>query len=107
MSYKSIKDEALQLVKWDCEFDPQTVLILYFKSKKEKVIRLLEVSGDVLPSGLIFPITFAPDKEEGMQYPCTIIVVAQEDYDKIKQGKLKLPKDWGKLEDGQELFKRQ
>ena len=106
MVKKTIKSEALELVKAHCEFDPQTVLILYFKSKKEEELRLLEVSSDVLPSGLVFPLTFAPDEEEGMQYPCTIIVVSQEDYEKIKQGDLTLPDDWGKLEDGEELFKK-
>ena len=106
MVKKTIKSEALELAKAHSEFDPQTLLILYFQSKKEEEVRLLEVSSDVLPSGLVFPLTFAPDKKEGMQYPCTIIVVSQEDYEKIRQGDLTLPDDWGKLEDGEELFKK-
>ena len=107
MVKKTIKSEALELVKAHCEFDPLTFLIIFFQPKDEEVVRLLEVSEDVPAAGCLFPITFAPDKEEGMQYPCTIIVVAQEDYEKIKQGKLKLPKDWGKLEEGEEIYKKQ
>ena len=106
MVKKSVRSEALELVKAHCEFDPQTFLIIYFQSKKEEEVRLLEVSSDVLPSGLVFPLTFAPDKKEGMQYPCTIIVVSKEDYEKIRQGDLSLPDGWGKLEDGEELYKK-
>lgn len=102
----SIRSEALELVKAHCEFDPLTFLIIFFQPKDSEVVRLLEVSEDVPVSGCLFPISFAPNKEEGMQYPCTIIVVAQEDYEKIKQGKIKLPKDWGKIEDGEEIFKK-
>lgn len=106
MGKNTIKDEAIKLAHEHCEYDPLTNRIIFFHACNENIVRLLEVSEEAQPAGYVFPMTFAPDIKEGMQYPCAIIVVAQEDYEKIKQGEIELPKDWGNLEDGEEIYKK-
>ena len=90
-----ITKEAKQLAEAHRSFDPNTTEILFFDSVRHDMIRLLEISSDVPASGCLFPVTFEP--AEGMKYPSTIIVVAQEDFDKLKDSKISLPQGWGSI----------
>ena len=65
------------------------------------MIRLLEISSEVPPCGCLFPVSFEP--AEGMKYPSTVIVVAQEDFDKLKESKINLPQGWGNMADGKQI----
>lgn len=103
MENKKLLDEARELAKSHYEIDPLTTKIVLFPSKDNNRINLLEVTSDVPPSGCLFPISFVPDKD--MEYPRSIILVAQEDYEKIKNGEILLPEDWGKQDRGQEIAK--
>ncbi len=95
MRVNEITNEAKTLAEAHRKFDPSTTDILFFDSASHDMIRLLEISSDLPPCGCLFPVSFEP--AEGMKYPSTVIVVAQEDFDKLKANKINLPQDWGNM----------
>jgi len=54
-------------------------------------IKLLEVNENTVPSGVL-PLYFAADAT--IPYPCVIIAVTPDEFEKIKSKELKLPKGW-------------
>ena len=101
MEASEIAKEAKQLAEAHRQFDPSTTTILFFDSEHHDMIRLLEISSDVPASGCLFPVTFEPAK--GMKYPSTIIVVAQEDFNKLKSSIINLPHGWGNMASGKPI----
>ena len=90
--------EARRLAEAHRDFAPSTKEILFFDSQNHDLIRLLEVSPEVPPCEQLFPVSFDP--APGMKYPSVVIVVAQEDFDKLKTGSLSLPQGWGQMTAG-------
>ena len=103
MQKQDLLDEARRLANSHFEIDPLTTRIFLFPSENNERINLLEVTTDVPPSGCLFPISFEPSQD--MKYPSSIILVAQDDFLKIKDGSLPLPKGWGGKDCGLEIVK--
>ncbi len=101
MRESEIAKEARLLAEAHRDFDPSTKKIYFFGSAPHDMIRLLEISSDVPPCGCLFPVSFEP--AEGMKYPSTIIVIAQEDFDKLMEDKIELPPDWGSMKSAREI----
>jgi hypothetical protein len=56
-------------------------------------IRLLEVNGNTTPSG-IMPLKFDAVPASGIDYPCIIVQITPDEYDKVKSKELPLPRGW-------------
>lgn len=56
-------------------------------------IKLLEVNANTVPSGVL-PVQFGPAPASGIPYPSVIVEVSPEEFQKIQQEELKLPKGW-------------
>lgn len=59
----------------------------------EEPIKLLEVNRDTFPAG-IMPICFGPHTPSGISYPSVIIEITPQEFNDLKQSKLKLPRGW-------------
>jgi hypothetical protein len=99
---KDILEEARILANSHKLIDPATSRIICYSKDTDTIIRLLEVSKEVPPSGCVFAVTFAPGN--GVGYPSSIILLNPSDYRKIKEGKLSLPEDWGDFKAGNAIL---
>jgi hypothetical protein len=56
-------------------------------------IKLLEVNENTVPSGIL-PLQFGPSPASGLHYPCVIMEVTPDEYQKIQSAELRLPNGW-------------
>ena len=56
-------------------------------------IKLLEVNENTVPSGIL-PIQFGPSPASGLYYPSIILEVTPDEFQRIQNQELKLPKGW-------------
>lgn len=69
-------------------------LILQHMTEDLKTIAAYHVPHDVEPTGEIFIVDFPPDKEYGMPYTYSVILLAPQEWVDIQEEKLKLPYGW-------------
>jgi hypothetical protein len=56
-------------------------------------IKLLEVNSNTVPSGIL-PVSFGPAPASGIPYSSVIVEVSPEEFAKIQNHELTLPKGW-------------
>jgi hypothetical protein len=61
-------------------------------------VRLVEVSGSVGDRGEVLPFRFTPDPPE-VPYPSVVILLGPGDWDRVRNGELRLPETFGKVDD--------
>ena len=93
---RSFLEVAQELARAHRLADPKTSIIKYFPPSKDKdsILRLLEVSQSVPTVGEILPYSFAAAPSEQIDYPSTVILVSQDEWHSIQDGRLTLPQDW-------------
>ena len=65
---------------------------------RNEPIKLLEVNEFTVPSG-VMPLRFGPAPASGIHYASVIVEVTPQEYEKIQQNQLSLPKGWSNLEE--------
>ena len=91
------KDEVARLLA-DAhrEIEPGIRLIIRIVTDREgeadEPVKLLEVNRETSPSG-VFPIAFGADPPD-VPYPSVVVEVTEEEYEKIRNGRLSLPEGW-------------
>lgn len=61
-------------------------------------VRLIEVSVSVGNCGQIMPFRFAEAPDCGLLFPLALVLICPAEVWKIRSGELKLPAEWGKME---------
>jgi hypothetical protein len=59
----------------------------------DRTIRLLEVNAATFAAG-IMPVGFAPHPPSGIPFKSVIVEVTPEEFEDLREGKLKLPDGW-------------
>lgn len=89
-------DVARLLASAHREAEPEIIRIVRLVSANEhearEPVKLLEVNPATSPSGVL-PIAFAPDPP-GIPFPSVVVEVTPEEYGRIAEGQLPLPRDW-------------
>ncbi len=94
----SIVDVAKDLADAHRKEDPDTQDV--YLAGNDDEVRLVEVSDSIGTSGEILPFRFPA--RSGIPFPSVLIVVSREEWELLRQGRLKLPDGWG---DAQSLKK--
>lgn len=98
ISSSTIKNQAKELAKDNRKAEPSITKVYWFPNDKE--VRLVELT-DIIPQnddGELHPFFFRSSPQNNLPAPSGIAMIRPDEY-----GKLKLPDDWGKWEDAQEL----
>jgi hypothetical protein len=81
-----------ELVRLHFAADEDTSAIYVFPSPDGEPIRLLEVTPATVATGQVDVFGFAPF--EDISFPLAIAIVAPEELDQIRQGRIELPGGW-------------
>jgi hypothetical protein len=90
---KPIVDVAKQLAEAHRKEDPATKAVFLAENLAE--VRLVEVSGSVSTSGEVLPFRFAARPDLGVPYASVVVLLSEDDWERIERGELWLPADWG------------
>lgn len=63
------------------------------EQRPDEPIKLLEVNQHTVSSG-IMPLHFSPVPEQGIHFPCIIVEVTPEEFQRLQSKELKLPTGW-------------
>ena len=74
------------------QVEPSLREIAVFSREDEQELKLIEVNEEALPTGQVEPFVFTPEKAQLI--PIYIADVTPEEWLKIRQGKIALPKGW-------------
>ncbi len=87
-------ETARQLATAHRQTDPATRYVYLVPSADE--VRLIEVSGSLgsSPSGTILPFHFRAQPEEGVHYPSALVLLSEDEWERVQSGELKLPAGW-------------
>jgi len=88
-----LRSAAVALAKVHREKDPTTEVVLLAPDPEGKEIRLVEVVGQLAPSGEVIPIEYAADLAKGRPFPTVLIMLSPEEWEDCLRGGLALP--WG------------
>lgn len=93
MSEKPIVEVAKELAEAHRKEDPSTRAVFLAEDPAE--VHLVEVSGSVATSGEVLPFRFAARPELGVPYASVVILLSEEEWDRVERGDLALPPGWG------------
>lgn len=101
MEKASYRETARQLAAAHRSNDPATLLVLLDPDPDEKEIRLLEVTRSAPTTGEPLPVGFMPRPDLGFAFLCTVLILSQDEWDAVREGRLELPEEWrqDRLED--------
>lgn len=102
-SEKSKKEVAKDLVQSNQEMDKQTHIAKFFPSDNN-IIKILEVSSSVAPTGTIEEFLFDKDEKNGIPYSVSMILLSDEEWNAVLDKKLLLPDGWN-LQYAEDLLK--
>ena len=91
---KGKEETAKELIAAHYKNDVQMKKAKLFLSKQDSVIRILELTAGVPATDAPSPFSFDAALSQGIPYPSSVILVNQQDWDKIQAGQLKLPARW-------------
>ena len=94
MTKSDIRIEARKLAESHKEMDQGTHIIKLFPTKNNDIIRLLEVSSSVATSGNAEPFFFKKDENAGINIPCSIILLSDNEWEDVKKNIIHLPAGW-------------
>ena len=87
-----IESVAISLAKSHVNIESHIERVVWFPAENEDKIQLIEVSRNAIPIGAVCPFSFARTKD--VQYQTFIADVTVDEWDKICDGKIKLPQGW-------------
>jgi hypothetical protein len=93
LSLKSIFEVAKELAEAHRAEDPGTKSVFLAESSEE--VRLVEVSGSVGTSGEVLPFRFAARPDLGVPYASVVVLLSEDDWERIQSEDLALPAGWG------------
>jgi hypothetical protein len=93
---KTIEEVARDLATAHLKEDTETQH--FFLSPHDEEVRLVEVTRSLAPSGEVLPFRFAPDAADDVPYQSVIVLLSEEDWQRIASGELALPVGWKKDE---------
>ncbi|MBT9560484.1 MAG: hypothetical protein IV100_30950 [Myxococcales bacterium] len=85
---------AAALAEAHRQADPTTSLVLWIPGGDPSEIRLLEVSGSVSTINEVVPFRFPADAAGGIPYSSTLILLSEEEWGAVQDGRLPLPPGW-------------
>ncbi len=92
---KSIPEVALELAEAHRKEDPETRAVFLSDDPDQVEVRLVEVSGSVESSGEVLPFRFAPRPDKGIPYASVVVLLSEDEWDRVYRGELHLPQGWG------------
>ncbi len=92
---KSIPDVARELAEAHQKEDPETKSVFLAEDPGQAEVRLVEVSGSVRNSGDVLPFRFAPRPDMGIPYASVIVLLSEDEWERVRRGELQLPQGWG------------
>ena len=93
-SMKSKEETAMELIAAHYKLDSEMKDAKLFLTNQDRIIRILELTDGVPSCSRPSPFNFDAALSEGVPYPSSVILVNQKDWDKIINGKMKLPIRW-------------
>lgn len=89
-----IKSAAISLAESHVDIEPDIERVFWFPpdGESEDEIRLIEVSGNAIPSGTVHPVPFAPTTD--VPYRTLVADVTLKEWDQICKGEIELPQGW-------------
>lgn len=91
---KDKEETAKELIAAHYKNDSQMKKAKLFLSKQDRIIRILELTDGVPSCDAPTPFSFDAVLSEGVPYPSSVILVNQQDWDRILEGQLRLPPRW-------------
>lgn len=85
---------AAALAESHRQADPTTSVVLWIRGGDPGEIRLLEVSGSVSTINEVVPFRFPADPAGGIPYSSTLILLSDEEWGAVQNGRLPLPPGW-------------
>ena len=101
------EESAKELAEAHASSEPELKRVIRFlaasgEESTAEPIKLLEVNAATVTTGSVELFAFAPSKL--VPYPVVIAEVTPDEYERIEQGKIALPKGWS-LENMREIFR--
>jgi hypothetical protein len=100
---KEFDETAKELAKAHKAEDPDTHTVLLAPDEQEKEIRLVEVSSSAPAADDIFAVYFESDLAHGIPFPSAVVLLSDQEWEKIQLGELPLPEGWGTSKDLRKL----
>lgn len=98
--YEKKKKIAEKLVAAHFQFDKAMKEALVSLSDSDDTIRLLEVTNSVPETtGELEDFYFQPAPADGIDCPSAVILVSENDWERVKKGEKSIPESWGKITD--------
>jgi len=88
----SVTSVAKNLIQEHFELEPNLEQVVWINPEKPAEIRLLEINSDTITTGMVQAFYFAPWEE--IPYPMKIAEITPEEWQKILQNEIPLPKGW-------------
>lgn len=89
---KTIPEVARELAQAHRAEDGGTVHVLLARNDQE--VRLVEVSRSVDSTGEVLPFRFAARPDLDVPYPSVVVLLGEDDWERVQDGELKLPEGW-------------
>lgn len=80
------------LARWHGEGGPADLIIFSFPDPNGDTVRLLDVSDDFMPEGIIRPMTFGRSAE--LPFKSSTALATPDEWELVLVGKLPLPPGW-------------
>jgi hypothetical protein len=105
--HEIIREAAYRWAQIHANNDMYILRTYWFPSSKE--LRLMEVD-ELLPAKIqetrLCPLYFNADPENGLPVPMAFVLIAAEHEENLRKGEIKMPKGWGKWEQGERVYVR-
>lgn len=75
--------------------DPQTSAVFLGDDPHNSAVRLVEVSGSVESTGEVLPFRFRANPGQGVPFESVIILLSDDEWQRLTRGELRLPDGWG------------
>ncbi len=84
----------MELIAAHYKLDSEMKDAKLFLTNQDRIIRILELTESAPSCSKPSPFNFDAALSEGVPYPSSVILVNQKDWNKIIDGKMKLPIRW-------------
>lgn len=88
----NIASAAANLIQEHFELDPILEQVIWINPDKTTEIRLLEITPETFPAGVVMSFYFPPDEE--FPYAMKIAEITPEEWQKILRNEIPLPNGW-------------
>jgi hypothetical protein len=100
-----IKEAALKIAHIHLQSEPGIVRIYWFPSNKElRLVEVDETMPELIEGNRLQPLYFEANPAKGLSVPMAYELIAPTHEEHLRNGKIAMPKGWGKWETGERIY---